>query len=352
MLLSDVKRIVVLRPNAVGDFIFSLPCLHALKIAYPEARIVYIGRQWHAEFLAKRPGPVDKVVVIPPFPGLGLPPESDVDLAPAERFVRAMQKPAFDLAVQIYGGGRYANPFIRKLNARLAIGMRSTDAQPLDRWVPYGFLQNRRLQMLEVASLAGADTIHTGVELQVTDRDRLEADAVLPHRSGARLVLMQPGASDHRRRWPAERFAGVADQLARHGAIIAVNGTQQEAQIVRAVTAHMHYPAIDLSGRLSLSGLCGLLERTTLLISNDTGPLHLALAIGTPAVGIYWLTNLVESGPLSQQRHRPVLSARLHCPVCGAENLKARCPHDVSFLDDVSVEEVSAAAMEMLDAER
>ena len=141
MLLSDVKRIVVLRPNAVGDFIFSLPCLHALKVAYPEARIVYIGRQWHAEFLAERPGPVDKVVVIPPFPGLGLPPESDVDPAPAESFVRAMQEAAFDLAVQIYGGGRYANPFIRRLNARLAIGMRSTDAAPLDRWVPYGSLR-------------------------------------------------------------------------------------------------------------------------------------------------------------------------------------------------------------------
>lgn len=346
--LSDVRKIVVLRPNAIGDFVFALPCLHALRQAYEDAQMVYIGKQWHADFLSGRPGPVDRVAVVPPCPGVGVPPQEEVDMQPVHRFVDAMREAEFDLAVQIYGGGHYSNPFISRFGARCTIGMKASDAPPLDRWISYGQLQNRRLQMLEVAALAGADTLRLSRELRVTDKDRSEAANVLAPEPGKPLVMLQPGANDSRRRWPAERFSIVADSLAREGARIVVNGSAQETQVARQVIEHMRCPATDLCGKLSLPALCGLLERTTLLVSNDTGPLHLALAIGTPCVGVYWLTNLMESAPLRQELHRAALSMRIHCPVCGAENLKARCEHDVSFVDDVSVEEVSGLAMEMM----
>ncbi|MGN6703541.1 MAG: glycosyltransferase family 9 protein, partial [Burkholderiaceae bacterium] len=126
-----------------------------------------------------------------------------------------------------------------------------------------------------------------------------------------------------------------------------VNGTQDEAEVVRAVLERMREPAIDLTGRLSLSGLCGLLERAALLVSNDTGPLHLGLAVGTRCVGIYWLTNLIESGPLRQDGHRPALSLQTRCPVCGMENLRTRCPHEESFVADVPTEEVMAHALDL-----
>ena len=86
-----------------------------------------------------------------------------------------------------------------------------------------------------------------------------------------------------------------------------------------------------------------------MLLSNDTGPLHLALGIGTPTVGIFWLTNLLESGPLRQHLLRPALSMRLQCPVCGVENRKNRCEHDVCFVDDVSVAQVTDMAMELFE---
>jgi ADP-heptose:LPS heptosyltransferase len=345
--LSDIRKIAVLRPNAVGDFIFSLPCLHALKSTYPDAQIIYIGKEWHAGFLAGRPGPVDQVAVLPPCPGIGLPPDAQFDPQPLQRFIDSMREAGFDLALQIFGGGHYSNPFIRRLGASISIGMKATDAAPLDRWVAYGPLQNRRLQMLEVASLVGANNLRLERELAVTEQDRWQAAEVLPPETGKPLVMLQPAANDRRRCWPAERFAAVADVLAGSGAQIAVNGTAQEAQVVREVIGRMRYPAFDLSGKLSLSALCGLLERAVLLVSNDTGPLHLALAIGTPCVGIYWLTNLVESSPLLQQWHRPALSVQIHCPVCGAENLKQRCSHDVSFVDDVAQDEVTGLAMEL-----
>ena len=348
--LGEVHRIAVLRPNAVGDFIYALPCLHALRAAWPEAQIVYIGKQWHADFLAQRPGPVDEVAVIPPCPGVGAAPDAVVDEAALAAFIDAMRARRFDLALQIYGGGGYSNPFIKRLGARMTIGMKAPEAEPLDRWVHYGPLQNRRLQLLEVAALAGAPAVIPAPELTVTERDRYEADRVLPHDPDRPLVLIQPGASDPRRCWSPQRFAQVADRLAAAGARIAINGTEQEAPVVRAVREHMRTPAIDLTGRLSLSGLCGLLARSALLVSNDTGPLHLALALGTPCVGIYWLTNLVEAAPLRHEGHRALLAVRTVCPQCGLDNRHRRCAHQDSFVDDVEVEAVAHEALGLFNA--
>lgn len=96
--------------------------------------------------------------------------------------------------------------------------------------------------------------------------------------------------------WAARHrpVATVANALARRGALVAVNGTQQKAAIVRGVIDGMRHPAIDLTGKPSLSCPSGLLERCALLVSNHTGPQPLALAVGTPRVGIYRLTNLVQ----------------------------------------------------------
>jgi ADP-heptose:LPS heptosyltransferase len=110
----------------------------------------------------------------------------------------------------------------------------------------------------------------------------------------------------------------------------------------------MHHRAVCLAGSLSLGGLCAVLERATLVVSNDTGPLHLALAMGVSCVGIFWLTNLVEGMPLRPSLLHAALSVRTRCPVCEEDNRSARCPHDVSFVDDVSVDEVARLARQAL----
>lgn len=161
-------------------------------------------------------------------------------------------------------------------------------------------------------------------------------------------MLLQPGSTDPRRCWPAASFAAVGDALARRGAQVAVNGTAAEAPLVRSVIGAMQAPAIDLSGKLGLGGLCGLIERVACVVSNDTGPLHLALAIGTPAVGIFWLTNLIDGTPLRQGLLRAALSLRQDCPICGASNLGSRCPHEASFVAEVPVEQVISMAVDIL----
>jgi ADP-heptose:LPS heptosyltransferase len=341
-----IRKILALRPNAVGDFVFALPALHALRHTYPEARIVYLGKPWHAEFLKNRPAPVDEIIVMPPVPGVGAPPEALPDEA-GEAFIERMREEEFDLAIQMYGGGRYSNAYINQLNARLTIGLKTREAAPLHRWLPYGGFVNRRLELLQVAALVGAVPPLLERELEVTERDRDEAAELLPPVPGERIVLLHPGASDVRRHWPAERFAEVGDALASRGATVAISATDAEAPLANIIVERMRHPVLDLTGRMSLSGLCGMLDRAVMLVSNDTGPIHLAFALNTPAVGIYWLTNVLEASPLRPALLRAAMSTRTHCPVCGHDNRESRCSHDVCFVDDVTTEEVMALALEL-----
>jgi ADP-heptose:LPS heptosyltransferase len=262
-----------------------------------------------------------------------------------------MRNERFDLALQMFGGGLYSNPFLLEFGARLSVGMRAADAPGLDRWLPYREPVNRRLALLEIAGLAGAWPGPVPMpELAVTESDRSQAARVLPLQAGARLVILQPGSTDPRRCWPAGRFAALGDMLAEEGAHVAVNGSPAEAPLVREVTGRMRHCATALAGVLDLGGLCGLIERAALVVSNDTGPLHLALALGVPSVGIFWLTNLLEGAPLRPSGLRAALSVRTRCPVCGQDNLVRRCPHDVGFVDEVTLEEVVSMARAELAA--
>lgn len=345
--VPDVGTIAVLRANGLGDFILSLPALEALRAAYPNATITLLGREWHAELLAGRPGPIDRVVPIPVARGVGAPPESAEDPSALARFFAAMAAERFDLAIQMHGGGRYSNPFTRRLGARLTVGLRAPEAEPLDRWLPYVYWQPEIPRYIELVGLVGAPVVTLEPRLRVLERDLAASRAVAPD-SPEPLVVLHPGVTDERRRWPAEKFAAVGDALAAAGCRVAITGTPPEAGIAAKVAARMRAPAINACGRLSLSGLVGLLARAALVVSNDSGPRHLAEAVGVPTVGIYWCGNLLNSGPLTRARHRAVASWRLECPVCGLNCLQAQCKHQVSFVAEVAVSDVVTAAMDLL----
>ncbi len=109
------KKIAVLRANALGDYIFVLPALQALRNKYPKAEIVYLGREWHKGYLNGRPGPVDRVIVVPPYPGISEREEFIPDENVLTEFFNGMQNEEFDIAFQLHGGGRNSNPFLLRL---------------------------------------------------------------------------------------------------------------------------------------------------------------------------------------------------------------------------------------------
>jgi ADP-heptose:LPS heptosyltransferase len=346
---EGVARIAVLRPSALGDFVFALPALQALRVAYPEARISLLGRPWHLAFLGDRPGPWDEVIVLPPIPGVAAPEQAATDAGALAQCLQSLRERRFDLAIQMYGGGRYSNPFIAALGARITLGLQAPDAPPLQHNLPYVRWRNERARLLELVGLAGAMPEDLAPLLAVTPADQaLLHDGFVPA-PGRSLVVLQPGASDARRRWPLDRFAAVGDALAARGAQLVINGGPDEQGLCAALAATLKAPAADLAGRLPLGGLAALLARARLMVSNDTGPLHLAQAVGARSVGIYWFMNLLASAPLVAAGQREAFSTRIHCPLCGQDNVRSRCAHDPCFVDDVGVDEVKALALDAFE---
>jgi ADP-heptose:LPS heptosyltransferase len=351
--IPNVRRIAVLRANAIGDFLLALPALEALRATYPNAAIALLGKRWHHDFLTGRPGPVDRVVVVPPSRGVNDVAGVEENPAEVERFFAAMRRERFDLALQLHGGGRNSNPFVLRLGARVTAGLKTPDGPPLDRWMPYIYFQHETMRYLEAVALVGAVPTTLEARLAVTEADRAESYAVYSGSGGGRpIAAIHPGASDPTRRWPAAKFAAVGDALAAAGAEVVVTGTPDEAAVVAAVVAAMRAPAANLCGRLSLCGLAGLLARSAVLVANDSGPRHLAQAVGTPTAAVYWCFNLVNASPLTRTRHRLCVSWQLDCPVCGADRSRDSCRHQESFVTDVPVEDVAAAALELLAMRR
>ncbi len=345
--LANIQKIAVLRANAIGDYVFTIPALEALRKAYPQAEITLLGMQWHADFLAGRPGPVDRVIVVPDEIGLSRDPAGPAERRRLDKFFDRMANEHFDLALQMYGGGRFSNPFVRRLGARITAGLKAPEAEPLDLWIPYVYFQNEVLRLLEIAALVGARPVQLEPRILLKDSDLAEARSCLSILEPP-VVAFHTGAGDPRRRWPVEKLAAVADSLHAGGAQIVLVGSDQDTSRVSAMHAAMQGEAFDMSGKLSLGGLAGLLSLCSLVISNDSGPLHLARAVGAATVGIYWCGNLINAGPVTSARNFPVISWRLECPICGTNTIERHCEHTASFVADIPVEEVLAAAQRLL----
>ena len=349
--LDGVRRIAVLRGGGLGDLLFASPALEALAARYPDAEITLLGTELHRDLLHGRPGPVDDVEVLPVAEGVREHP-GEVQV-PLDDFVARMRARRFDLAVQVHGGGRYSNPFLLALGARCTVGLRSEDAVPVDRAVPYRYYQHEVLRALEVVGLVGAAPVVLEPVVRVRPDERAWGHEVRRCLRGP-VVVLHPGATDPRRRWPVEKFAELARRCAAAGGRVVVVGDGGDVEVAEEVAAASGGAATSLAGTLTLGELVGLLSVAAVVVGDDSGPRHLAQAVGCPTVGIYWVGNLVNAGPLSRGDHRVHLGWTTVCPTCGASQVApddARCDHDPSFVDGVGVDEVAAEALDLLARE-
>lgn len=355
---TGVRRIAALRGGGLGDVIFALPSLEALQAAYPEARITLLGSELHAKLFAGRPGPVAAVETLPHLEGIR---SGKPDKAATADFLARMNAAEFDLAVQLHGGGRNSNPLLLSLGARHTVGSATPDAAELERTLPYRFYQHEVIRALEVAGLAGAPVVTLTPRLQVVDDDVAAAEqalAGLSLRGNGPLLALHPGASDPRRHWPAACFARVAARAAEHGCEVVVVGDESERgladSVVKAASSNRVHSA---AGRLTLSGLVGLLARSTAFVGNDSGPRHVAQALGTPTVGVYWVGNALTAAPLERAYHRVALGWVTACPICGNDVTQigwttTDCGHDFCAVADVRVEDVWTELASLLRSRR
>lgn len=352
---DDVGRIAVLRGGGLGDLVFALPAAEALAAAYPGAELVLLGTPGHAALLGDRPSPFTAVEVLPAWPGVQTGPE---DPAAAEHFFARLRGWAPDLAVQLHGGGRNSNPFLLRFGARHTVGCRTEDAAGLERTLPYLYYQHEVLRALEVAGLAGGTPVQLEPTLRLTPEEVALRRRVRQRTPGEEpLVVLHPGATDPRRRWPTTSFAALAGALAAEGARVRVVGDAGDVPLAEEILAAVA-PAVrdrvdSVAGQAPLGDLVPQLVRAALVVANDSGPRHLAQAAGTPTVGVYWCGNVVNAGSLSRARHRVHLGWTTRCPVCGTDVTQVgwsaeRCPHDPSFVADVTVDAVLADARQLL----
>lgn len=338
---TDVSRIVILRGGGLGDLIFAIPAMAALKVAYPGSTITLLGTPIHKALLEAVKSPVDEVVVLPFAEGVRPGQEEAAEL---DRFFTDMRGRTFDLAVQLHGGGRYSNPFLLRLGARHTVGTRTADAASLERTVPYLYYQHEPLRALEVAGFAGAFPVD--LEARLAPAGGGAAHEALDGAAGQPLVVIHPGATDPRRRWPADKFAELAAACAADGSRVVIIGDSSEQDLAEAIAARAGSAAVDsAAGALDMAGLVALLAEAGVVVANDSGPRHLAQALGVPTVGIFWAGNVINAGALGRSLHRVHASWVTACPTCGIDVTQVgwtapRCAHDDSAVAGIGVPEV------------
>jgi ADP-heptose:LPS heptosyltransferase len=350
-----VRRIAVLRGGGLGDLLMAVPAMEALKAAYPDAELVLLCAPPHTTLLTARPSPVSRALPLPSIPGIYDPASDGGDPPAQDGFWDWIRCHPIDLGVQLHGGGGSSNPFVKRLRPKWTIGARADGAEPLTRWIPYRLYQHEVLRWLEVAGLAGAPAVKLEPSIAVTDADRRRAEQVMPWSTGP-VVAVHAGARDARRRWPARHFATIVSRCVNDGARVVIVGTPREQELMgeiaeraRATLSCADGKAVAMLSELDLSALCGVLARCDVLVGNDSGVRHLATAVGTSTVGIFWLPNVFHYAPFGRSRDRVLMSWTSRCPVCDRDCVSADpCNHDVSFVSDIAPDAVMEELRDLL----
>ncbi|HWC31734.1 MAG TPA: glycosyltransferase family 9 protein [Actinomycetota bacterium] len=305
---EEVRSVAVLRAlPGLGDLLCAVPALRALRRAFREARITLIGLDPEARWFVERFRYLDALMALPGYPGL---PERAADPNEVVEFLAAAQRRRFDLAVQLHGSGEITNHVIALLGAGAAAGAFVEGRYRPDerRFIEYRDDEPEVVRNVRIVERLGVPPAGLELEFPVHGADEAELERVLGDarpRPGSYAVV-HPGASIRDRRWPADRFAEVADVLARHGLEIFVTGGEVERDVAREVRGAMSTrDAVDLSGRTSVGAVAALARDARVVVCNDTGISHLAAALRVPSVVVF-TSESDRWAPLDRNLHRLV----------------------------------------------
>lgn len=303
------RRIAILRALFLGDLLCTTPAFRALRRRFPQAEITLIGLPWASDLVDRLPS-LDRLACFPGYPGIiEVPYEADRTAA----FLTAARARRYDLALQMHGDGNLSNGFVADLGAAVSLGYRRGPDDRLMASLLYDRGEHEVLRWLRLVALLGASPDDSRLECPTTPADRARATSLLGASTQLRpLIGLHPGAKDPARRWPAERFAALADALAeRHGARIVLTGGASERDVTAAVRQAMRAPAQDLAGETDLGSFAAVVGLFDLLVTNDTGAWHLAVAVDTPSVAVIGPGNPDGWEPLDRTRHWVVDARRL-----------------------------------------
>lgn len=349
---AAIRDVLVLRLDRIGDVLMTLPALADLRRALPAARIRLAVGRWSEEVAAM--APVDEVMVWS-APWAGRAGEGATSLLSLGRQARTLAASPPDVALDLQGDVRAAL-LMRLTSARARVGYANTGGR---RWLTHVVAldetvswveQNRRAVEVVAGPRRETGKAHVSVDAEAA-RALLEREGL----TGRPLVAIHPSGGRAIKQWPVARWREVARRLQEElGATVAVTGGAGDAALARALGEGLPRPVIDLAGRLSVAETMAVIGALDLFLSPDTGPMHMACAMGTPSVAVFGPSadERYSSADLSPQPALHVVVRReLWCAPCNLiRRPPGECVADVTpeCLRIVTVDDVYSAAAALL----
>ena len=337
-----MTRFLIVRLGALGDVVHAIPVAAALRRAFPSCRIDWLVSAKHREILDLVPI-IDRRLVINDRPSSGprRPASSGASLMAA---VGELRRARYDVAIDLQGLIKSAL-LARSAGAARVIGFSSRYAREglarlfyTEAFDPggdgsYARGETRHVVQINLSLLQTLGITTARAEFPIEPVDSPVARWAAAE-SGGRYVLLNPGAAWPNKRWPPARFATVASELRRrHGLLSVVLWGPGEEAVARDVASGSEGGAVA-SPPTSIADLVALARGAVVMVSGDTGPTHIASALGTPLVGIYGPTRPSRNGPMS-----PVDETVSRDAVCQCHHLR-RCRLAQMCLLDIEVGEV------------
>jgi heptosyltransferase I len=297
-------RLLVVRLGAMGDILHALPAVTALRQAHPEWVIDWVAEpRWQALFTAEdslgrvTSQPLVNRLLFAPTREWRKAPLSSATLKEIKLLRHALRAGCYDTVLDLQGAVRSA-VIGRLAHCRRVIGEDAPRERPA-RWLFTERVATRGAHVIEqdvelASAVAGDDFTPARPWLPIDPAAEAWADGILSPDSRQRAVLINPGAGWGAKRWPMERHAAVVQGFINRGCRVLVNAGPGEERLADAIVQSTA-GAIVLSS--TLGQLIALTRRIALCVAGDTGPLHLACALGRPVVGIYGPTDPSRNGP-------------------------------------------------------
>lgn len=298
---ENIKKIAVFRALQLGDMLCAVPALRALRAHFPQAEIVLVGLPWAVSFVNRFHSYLDRHLTFPGHPAL---PEQKFDARRFIDFLTAVQHEQFDLVLQMQGNGTFVNIMMEFFDARTSSGFYcSTSYRPNDNYLRYPDGIHEIQRHLALMRHLGIPSLGSYLEFPLTIADLQDYKRSGLDLSGGSYVCIHPGSRGAYRQWPTDHFAALGDHCYNNGLQVVITGTTDELKIVTEVAGKMLNKPIIAAGKTSLGAMGVLINDAALLISNCTGPSHIAAALHTPSVIISMDGEPGRWAPLDQNRH-------------------------------------------------
>jgi len=348
-----IQRILILRLERIGDLLMTLAAIQDARRAWPDAEIDLAVGRWNEPIARLIPAVTSVVVADAPWLARG---DRAASWPPLIRTARGWRQRRYDLVINIEPDIR-SNFLAWLTGAPIRVGYGSaggaaflTDALEYDSGAHVS--QNARRIVARAAgqNLTQEESGQPPPRLVVPDAARARARKLVGE-AGGPFVGIHASGGRLSKQWHLDRFAMVGRTLARdHGATIVLTGSADDKALVDEVALGLGTARIvRVDGQIDLLTLAALLESLDLLISSDTGPMHLAAAVGTPVVALFGPSNPIRYGP--QTNDARVLRVELPCSPCGQVRLPPlRCRgHVPDCMDGITAAAVILQAGEILD---